>query len=406
MEQANPTAKEQDGSHDFDFLFGSWKVQNRRLKAPLTGSNSWYEFSGKAIVRPIWDGRANVDEYEADSPAGRIHGMTVRLYESKAKQWRLYWANSEKGMMEIPTVGAFRNGRGEFFDQEIIDGRAIFVRYTWSNITEDSCRWEQAFSPDGGRTWETNWSMEWFREIESEDYPIIEFRRYTVQETERENFVEYFETYFPEAFQQLNAIIFGQFLERGNPKGFTWVRGFHDVPARAKVNQAFYDGPVWKEHGPRMNARMIDHTNVLLLQPLRPEHGIRLSPPADPIREPEGAKGLVIVQIFPVRQNSIQSFAEYAESTFARYRATGAKQAGILVTLDVPNNFPRPPFRTDGPYLVWLGLVENEETWDRRLKPIIENHADFFAASSFLRGKPELVVLEPTRRSRLRWFQD
>jgi hypothetical protein len=155
--------QERDGQGDFDFFMGSWKVHNRRLRNPLTGSTSWYEFDGSVVARPIWDGKGNVDEYDAESPSGRIQGLTVRLYDPASRQWRLYWANRSKGVLEPPMIGAFKDGRGEFFDQELFEGKAIYVRYTWSEITAASCRWEQAFSPDGGKTWETNWIMTFTR---------------------------------------------------------------------------------------------------------------------------------------------------------------------------------------------------------------------------------------------------
>ncbi len=402
----NSTGGEIDGSHDFDFLVGTWEVQNCRLKTPFNNGQSWYEFNGRVVVRPLWGSKAQVEEYEADSPSGHIQGMTLRLYDPKSKQWRLYWANSMKGSLEVPLTGEFRNGRGEFFDQEIFEGKAIYVRYLWSDITANSCKWEQAFSIDGGKSWEPNWRMELTRAPESQDYPVIELRRYTVKETERNSFARYFESYFPEAFQQLGAMIFGQFLERGNPRGFTWIRGFHDMAARATVNWEFYGGPLWKEHGPTMNARLFDHTNVLLLKPLHPERGITVSPPVDPIREPDGARGVVIAQIFAVKPNGLALFSEQAEATFALYRTTGVQEAGVLVTLDVPNNYPRLPFRTDGPYLVWLGVVKDTQVWETRLKPLMEHATDSLATTDLLRGKPELVLLDPSHRSRLRWLPD
>jgi hypothetical protein len=151
-------AEGRDGQHDFDFLFGSWNVHNRRLLHPLTGSNTWVEFDGTAIDRPVWDGRANLEEFEADSHSGHIEGMTVRTYNTKSHQWSIYWANQSSGSFSLPaTVGQFKDGRGEFYDQEDYNGKNIFVRYTWFSSPE-SPRWEQAFSADGGKTWETNWT--------------------------------------------------------------------------------------------------------------------------------------------------------------------------------------------------------------------------------------------------------
>ncbi len=154
---------ERDGQRDFDFWIGSWKVHNRRLVHPLTGSSVWVEFEGTVVARPVWGGRANADEFEADSPTGHIEGMTVRTYNAKSRQWSIYWASAAKGVFERPMIGQFNNGRGEFFDQEEFEAKAIYVRFLWSDIRPDSCRWEQAFSDDGGKTWETNWIMTFTR---------------------------------------------------------------------------------------------------------------------------------------------------------------------------------------------------------------------------------------------------
>jgi hypothetical protein len=154
--------------HDFDFLFGTWLVHHRRLRERLSGSDEWEEFVGSAVAKPVWGGIANVDEIIAETQSGPLRGMTVRLFDPAARHWRLYWANAESGVLDMPVIGGFLDGRGEFFNQEIFRGRAIFVRYIWSAISADSCRWEQAFSQDGARTWETNWIMEFTR---AQDFP-------------------------------------------------------------------------------------------------------------------------------------------------------------------------------------------------------------------------------------------
>ena len=154
---------EQDHQKDFDFFVGTWSVRNRKLKERLKGSTSWETFEGKVVVRHLWGGRANTDEYNAESPSGPIQGMTLRLYNPQSQQWSLYWANSANGILEKPMIGGFESGKGEFFDQEMFEGKSIFCRYLWSEITEKSCRWEQAFSADGGKSWEANWIMEFTR---------------------------------------------------------------------------------------------------------------------------------------------------------------------------------------------------------------------------------------------------
>src|SRR5690348_8261806 len=146
-----------DGSHDFDFEIGLWKTHIHRLVHPLTGSTTWTDYDGTSDVRKIWGGKANMVELEVDGPAGHIEGLSLRLYDPKSHQWSLNFANSAGGELGVPTVGAFENGVGTFYDQERIGDRMILVRNVWSNITPTSGRFEQAFSDDGGKTWEVNW---------------------------------------------------------------------------------------------------------------------------------------------------------------------------------------------------------------------------------------------------------
>jgi hypothetical protein len=151
------TAGNRDGQHDFDFETGTWKTRLSRLLHPLSGSTTWVEYEGTSVVRKVWNGRANLLELEAEGPAGHIEALSLRLYDPQSRQWSLNFANSRGGSLSQPTIGEFRNGRGEFFDQETLNGRAIFVRFVISDITANSCRFEQAFSDDGGKTWEVNW---------------------------------------------------------------------------------------------------------------------------------------------------------------------------------------------------------------------------------------------------------
>ena len=146
-----------DGQHDFDFEIGTWKTHLRRLLRPLTGSTTWVEYEGTTVVRKVWNGRANLVELEVDGSTGHIQALSLRLYNPESHQWSLNFANSAAGTISIPTIGEFKNGRGEFYDQETLNGRAIMVRFVIFDITPNSCRFEQAFSDDGGKTWEVNW---------------------------------------------------------------------------------------------------------------------------------------------------------------------------------------------------------------------------------------------------------
>jgi hypothetical protein len=150
-------AAESDGSHDFDFEFGTWKTHLKRLIHPLSGSTTWAQYEGTTVVRKIWDGRANLVELEVDGAQGHIQALSLRLYNPQSQQWSLNFANRNDGSLSQPTIGGFKNGRGEFYDQETLHGRAIFVRFVISDITPNSVHFEQSFSDDGGKTWEVNW---------------------------------------------------------------------------------------------------------------------------------------------------------------------------------------------------------------------------------------------------------
>ena len=153
-----PQAEQQrDGQHDFDFEIGTWKTHLKRLLHPLTGSAQWVECEGSSVVRKVWDGRANLLELQADCPAGHLEALSLRLYNPQSHQWSLNFSNSGSGSLSQPTIGEFKNGRGEFYDQEPLNGRAILVRFVISDMTPNSCRFEQSFSDDGGKTWEVNW---------------------------------------------------------------------------------------------------------------------------------------------------------------------------------------------------------------------------------------------------------
>ena len=154
---ARPAPEQRDGQHDFDFEIGTWRTRLSRLQHPLTGSTTWVEYVGTTVVRKVWNGRANLVELVADGPAGHFEGLSLRLYNPQTRQWSINFAGGKSGALSPPVIGAFKNGRGEFYAQETFNGRAIFVRFVIQCPGPDTCRFEQAFSDDGGKTWEVNW---------------------------------------------------------------------------------------------------------------------------------------------------------------------------------------------------------------------------------------------------------
>jgi hypothetical protein len=151
------------GAHDFDFLIGDWQVRHRRLKRRLAGDTEWIEFDGPASVRKILDGLGNIDEYKLNVPTGAYTGGTVRLFNPSSGLWSLFWMDSRNPGFDPPMTGRFTGGKGIFFGDDHHEGRPIRVRFVWSPMTPRQCRWEQAFSPDDGVTWETNWTMDFTR---------------------------------------------------------------------------------------------------------------------------------------------------------------------------------------------------------------------------------------------------
>jgi hypothetical protein len=153
---ANDAPPRADGQHDFDFEIGTW-VMHRRHLVHAAGASSWVESDGDLhIVRKLWGGLASLGELQIASPTPHFAGSILHLYNPPARQWSLYWASSADATVAAPLIGQFKGGRGEFYGQDTVEGATVFVRLVYSDITPTSFRTEQAFSSDGGRTWETN----------------------------------------------------------------------------------------------------------------------------------------------------------------------------------------------------------------------------------------------------------
>lgn len=163
MDEANTQPHAQDGRVDFDFEMGRWQVRHRRLTELLKGSNAWEEFEGISVARKVLGGLGLIDEISNQRASGPFQGMTLHLFDPQTHQWSIYAANSIQGNLSTPMIGRFAQGRGAFYAYEPIDGRHMYTRFLWLDITPTFYRWEQAFSVDGGSTWETNWIQDHIR---------------------------------------------------------------------------------------------------------------------------------------------------------------------------------------------------------------------------------------------------
>jgi len=157
------SAQADDASHAFDFFFGTWRVQNRRLLKLFANSNQWSTFEGVQICAPLLGGRANYDELRDLN--GEPVGMSIHLFDVAAQTWSARWVSASDGRLQPPMQGGFANGGGLFEGDDTHEGKPVRVRYTWSRLATPTPRWEQAFSADGGKTWETNWVMDYSRVV-------------------------------------------------------------------------------------------------------------------------------------------------------------------------------------------------------------------------------------------------
>ena len=151
-------------SHDFDFLFGEWRVQHRRLKERLAGCEAWERFAGTCRAQPVLGGLANIDDNWLDLPGGPYRAASLRAFDLASGNWAIWWLDGRwPRQLDVPVVGGFKDGVGTFLADDEFAGRRVTIRFLWSHITAHSCRWQQAFSPDGEVSWETNWFMDFAR---------------------------------------------------------------------------------------------------------------------------------------------------------------------------------------------------------------------------------------------------
>jgi hypothetical protein len=162
---ADPAGKDAitAGQHEFDFDLGAWKTRSTRLLHPLTGSHEWVEMNGTTVVKKVWGGRANLAEFDAGGAGGIVMLLALRWFNPKTSEWNLNFATPQVGTPGVPGVGKFKNGRADFYDYEMIGGRSVLVRFSIWKITDDTAQSEQAFSEDGGKTWEINWINQYTR---------------------------------------------------------------------------------------------------------------------------------------------------------------------------------------------------------------------------------------------------
>mgnify|MGYP001547742514 FL=1 len=386
------------GNHDFDFLHGSWRVRNRRLRTPLSGSHEWYEFDTRSTEHPLWDGAGNLEELEGTRPDGTpLRGLALRLFDPATHAWSIHWASSARGRLEPPMTGGFTNGLGVFFGYESFEECMIFLRFHWIRVDRDRARWEQAFSHDGGATWETNWVMDFTRAPERAHHSaIVELRRYVLHPGARDTLIALFERELMEPQEAAGMLLIAQYRDIDDPNTFTWLRGFPNMAARATALTTFYDGPAWARHRDAANATMVSSDDVRMLHPVS--------------RSPLTSRTarLTVATIYTLTDDAAPGFAaRFAHAILPRLAASGMHPFALFETEHSDNTFPRLPVREHEHAFVWLAQFDELDAYDRCAAALAADprwRDDIRLALDRQLAAPPLVWrLTPTSRSPERW---
>lgn len=386
--------------HDFDFFVGQWNSRQRRLRQRLQGCTDWEAFDATVTMQKLPGGMANFDTFVAPAWRPGWVGQTLRLFDPATARWSIHWFTNagdgiehETGGLAAPVVGGFDGDEGRFEGDEVIDGRNVCVQFLWSRLRPDAARWQQAFSIDGGRSWEVNWTMD-FQRAGTEvpiDAQVVELRRYTLHPGRRDTLVELFDRELIETQEAAGIAVLGQGRDRADADRFVWLRGFPDRGARVAALSRFYGGPVWRAHRDAANATMVDSDDVLLLRPAWPGSGLWHRPGR---RAAGAAAGVVHVTVRPLRQAADAALlAQVRDRLVPALAQAGALEQGWYVDDPRPNDFPRLPVRCDGPMLVSVAVHAEDAAGgdgpDEALQP-------------WLAGAPRTLRLAPTARSALR----
>lgn len=371
-------------SHDFDFLVGTWNSHQRRLKRRLQSCDEWETFRATSTVQQLPGGVINFDTLVAEDLRPGWVGMSLRVFNPVTNLWSIQWLTNEgggvdaaSGQLEPAVVGRFHGDQGAFEGDDVFEGRPIRVRFLWERLGADRARWQQAFSDDNGRSWETNWVMEFERAQVGQaalpwapaagiDCQVVELRQYTLHPGQRETLIEVFDREFVETQEAVGMAVMGQFRDVDAPDRFLWLRGFANMDSRAKGLAAFYGGPVWQQHRDVANATMIDFDNVLLLRPAWPCSGVSTrgrSRAAGMVRM--ARPGLVDASIFYLREPASPDLLQFCREVMTPcLQRGGADILGWYVTESTPNNYPHLPVREAESVLVGLALFSDAESYE------------------------------------------
>jgi hypothetical protein len=287
----------------------------------------------------------------------------------------------------------------------------------WTSAGPDAARWEQAFSADGGKTWETNWIMDFTRSghtttaggntartaRDNQCCALVELRQYVLHTGQRETLIDLFEREFVESQEAAGMQVIGQFRDVDRPDNFTWLRGFADMPSRAASLAAFYDGPVWARNRDAANRTMVSSDDVRLLRAALPGSGFTLGDRAG--GDSAIPRGLVIATIYTIAPAAAADFADFFARTIApRLADSGASPIAMFETEPSANNFPRLTVREGEHAFVWFAHFNDAAAYERHLTSLASDRRWTSGIRAGLERQlvapVEVLRLTPTARSR------
>ncbi len=415
----SPTQDTASARHDFDFLVGHWVTRQRRLKHRLQGSGDWESFDATTRNQHLPGGVINFDTLVAPHWRPGWVGMSLRVFNPATNLWSIYWVTNEGGGIDratgrlgAPVVGRFHGDEGVFDGTDVFEGRPIRVRFQWQRQGADRARWQQAFSDDGGLSWEVNWVMAFERAapppadaLAALDVggQVLELRQYTLHPGQREALIGLFDQHLVEPQEALDMAVMGQFRDLDAPDRFVWLRGFADMASRARGLAAFYGGPVWERHRDAANATMVDSDNVLLLRPAWPGSGLSMRG-RQRARDVAGPTppGLLSVRLLPLHAAAGGEWPRHCRERLTPcLQHGGAEVLAWYASESAPNNFPRLPVREGEPFLVVFALFPNPQAHDAFERSGAWQRALREGPSAGLAGLPRHLRLAPTARSAL-----
>lgn len=358
---------------DFDFLTGDHIVHHKKLKERLAGSHDWIEFDGRHSLQKLLEGRGNLEQhFMQDNNGAPIEGVALRLFDPKTRLWTIYWSDSRNCRLDVPIIGSFEGKVGYFYGKDNFNGRPILVQFKWDASDSNQPVWSQAFSADGGQTWEWNWYM-YFAKAPAVDVSavpqtndqigVIELRNYVMKHGKRDTFIDYFEKNYVTSQDTLHAHILGRYRVSGKDDNFCWIRGFENMQVRSTFLPAFYHGPVWHQTRNVANSMLANNDNVYLLKPMTLQGDSLVAANVVTSTTLKPQKGITVVEFYIANSKLPHLLKLFSRSYQENMKASGFNNFSIWTSEMGFNSFLQLPIFQDKNLMVVISFFESEAAY-------------------------------------------